>query len=118
MRLSDAGLRWRPTKLIYADHRPTPWLTEAAAPRSLEPIVRRTIEVFDLLPRRHKRPPSPGENRQSYQRKDAEERECCVGSNSTPIRPTEADKNEVAYQEERQRCNTKAAHPRRGAMFL
>jgi hypothetical protein len=30
MRLSDAGLRRRPTKLIYTDHRPTPWLSEAA----------------------------------------------------------------------------------------
>ena len=28
MRLSDAGLRQRPTKLIYPDHRPSPWLTE------------------------------------------------------------------------------------------
>jgi len=41
MRLSDAGLRQRPTKLIYLNHRPPPWLTEDAAPRSLEPIVRR-----------------------------------------------------------------------------
>jgi hypothetical protein len=30
MRLSDAGLRRRPTKLIYPDHRPPPWLTEDA----------------------------------------------------------------------------------------
>jgi hypothetical protein len=29
MRLSDAGLRCRPTKLIYPDHRIPPWLTEA-----------------------------------------------------------------------------------------
>jgi len=28
MKLSDAGLRRRATKLIYPDHRPTPWLTE------------------------------------------------------------------------------------------
>jgi hypothetical protein len=28
MRLSDAGLRQRQTKLIYPDHRPTPCLTE------------------------------------------------------------------------------------------
>jgi hypothetical protein len=41
MRLSDAGLRCRPTKLIYPNHRPPPWLTEDATPRSLEPIVRR-----------------------------------------------------------------------------
>jgi hypothetical protein len=41
MRLSDAGLRRRPTKLIYPNHRLPPWLIEAATPRSLEPIVRR-----------------------------------------------------------------------------
>jgi hypothetical protein len=29
-RLSDAGQRQRPTKLIYADHRLPPWLTEDA----------------------------------------------------------------------------------------
>jgi hypothetical protein len=40
MSLSDAGLRRRQTKLIYPDHRPSAWLTEDAAPRSLEPIVR------------------------------------------------------------------------------
>src|ERR1700733_11409083 len=40
MRLSDAGLRRRPTKLIYPHHRLPPWLTEYATPRSLEPIVR------------------------------------------------------------------------------
>ena len=45
MRLSDAGLRRHQTKLIYPDHRHPPWLTENATPRSLEPIVRRTIEV-------------------------------------------------------------------------
>src|SRR5882672_4391645 len=28
MRLIDAGLRRRPTKLIYLNHRPPPWLTE------------------------------------------------------------------------------------------
>src|SRR5476651_1439251 len=32
MRLSDAGMRRRPTKLIYPDHRPTPWLIEDATP--------------------------------------------------------------------------------------
>ena len=32
MRLSDAGLRQQPTKLIYPDHRFPPWLTEDAAP--------------------------------------------------------------------------------------
>jgi hypothetical protein len=31
MRLSDAGVRRQETKLIYPNHRPTPWLTEAAA---------------------------------------------------------------------------------------
>jgi hypothetical protein len=40
MRLSDAGLRSRQTKLIYPDHRPSPWLIEVSAPRSLQPIVR------------------------------------------------------------------------------
>jgi len=30
MRLSDAGLRRRQTKLIYLNHRPPPWLTEDA----------------------------------------------------------------------------------------
>jgi hypothetical protein len=41
MRLSDAGLRRRQTKLIYPNHRPSPWSTEDAVPRSLEPLVRR-----------------------------------------------------------------------------
>jgi hypothetical protein len=40
MRLSDAELHQRPTKLIYPNHRVPPCLTEDAAPRSLEPIVR------------------------------------------------------------------------------
>jgi hypothetical protein len=31
MRLSDAGMRCRKTKLIYPDYRPPPWLTEDAA---------------------------------------------------------------------------------------
>jgi hypothetical protein len=43
MRLSDAGLRRRQPKLIYPDHRPSPWRIEDAAPRSLEPIVRRRL---------------------------------------------------------------------------
>jgi hypothetical protein len=30
MRLSDAGLRRRQTKLIYPDHLPPPWSTEDA----------------------------------------------------------------------------------------
>jgi len=41
MRLSDAGLHQRQTKALYPNHRLPPWLTEDAAPRSLEPIVRR-----------------------------------------------------------------------------
>jgi len=41
MRLSDAGMRRRQTKLIYSNHRLPPWLAEDATPRSLEPIVRR-----------------------------------------------------------------------------
>jgi hypothetical protein len=40
MRLSDAGLRRRPTKLIYFNHRPAPWPNEDGTPRSLDPIVR------------------------------------------------------------------------------
>jgi hypothetical protein len=40
MRLSDVGRHRHQTKLIYPDHPPSPWLTEDAAPRSLEPIVR------------------------------------------------------------------------------
>ena len=40
MRLSDAGLHQRQTKALYPNHRLPPWLTEDAAPRSLEPIVR------------------------------------------------------------------------------
>jgi hypothetical protein len=43
IRLSDAGLRRRPTKLIYPHCPFPPWLTEGATPRSLEPIVRRRI---------------------------------------------------------------------------
>jgi len=33
IRLSDAGLRSRTTKLIYPNHRSPPWLTEVAIPR-------------------------------------------------------------------------------------
>src|SRR5580658_4484940 len=33
MRLSDAGLRRRQPKLIYSNHRPSPWLNEDANPR-------------------------------------------------------------------------------------
>jgi hypothetical protein len=45
MRLSDAGLRRHESKLLYPNHRPTPWLPEDAAPRSLEPIVRWVAEA-------------------------------------------------------------------------
>jgi hypothetical protein len=38
--LSDAGMRCRPTKLIYPDHRLPPCPTEDANLRSLEPIAR------------------------------------------------------------------------------
>jgi hypothetical protein len=48
MRLSDAGLRRRQTKLIYPDHRSSPWSNEDDAPRSLEPIVRFLRDRFDL----------------------------------------------------------------------
>ena len=40
MRLSDAGMRRRKTKLLYLNHRLPPWHTEDALPRSLEPMVR------------------------------------------------------------------------------
>jgi hypothetical protein len=36
MRLSDAGLRRRETKVIYLNHPLLPWLAEAAPPRSLQ----------------------------------------------------------------------------------
>jgi hypothetical protein len=39
MRLSDAGLRRHPTKLIYPNHRLPPWFIEDAAPRSLELLL-------------------------------------------------------------------------------
>src|ERR1700760_4105880 len=40
MKLSDARLRRRETKLIYPDHRPTPCPSEVIAQPSLKPIVR------------------------------------------------------------------------------
>jgi hypothetical protein len=40
MRLSDAGLRYWQSKLLYPNHRSPPGLTEDATPRSLQPIVR------------------------------------------------------------------------------
>jgi hypothetical protein len=43
MRLNDAGLHQRQPKAVYPDHRPTPWRTEDAAPRSFEPIVRSQV---------------------------------------------------------------------------
>jgi hypothetical protein len=45
MRLSDAGMRRRPTKLLYPNHRPPTWLNEDASTRSLEPIVRSAATV-------------------------------------------------------------------------
>jgi hypothetical protein len=48
MRLSDAGLLRRPSKRIYPNHKPPPWLTEDAAPRSLEPIVRQPHHAVHL----------------------------------------------------------------------
>jgi hypothetical protein len=39
MRLSDAGLRQRPTKLIYPDHRPHSLAYRRRGPRSFQPIV-------------------------------------------------------------------------------
>jgi hypothetical protein len=56
--LSDPRLRCRETKLLYPNHRSPPGLTEDAAPRSLEPIVRRRAGRRDAwkqvtLPRRN-----------------------------------------------------------------
>jgi hypothetical protein len=39
MRLSDAGLRQRQTKALNPNHQSPPWLSEDAAPRSLEPLL-------------------------------------------------------------------------------
>ena len=52
MRLSDAGVRRRQTKLIYPNHRSPSWLIEDTTPRSLEPIVRhyRFIQMQQLSP--------------------------------------------------------------------
>ena len=47
MRLSDAGLRRRTTKLLYLNHRPPPWLTEDSTPRSLEPFVRAPSDALN-----------------------------------------------------------------------
>src|SRR5450631_4223745 len=52
MRLSDAGLRCRQTKLIYPNHRLPPWLTEDSTPRSLEPIVGRILCATAVLSQR------------------------------------------------------------------
>jgi hypothetical protein len=49
MRLRDVGLRRRQTRLIYTNHRPSPWLIEASAPRSLQPIVRQTVP-YNFIP--------------------------------------------------------------------
>jgi hypothetical protein len=46
MRLSDAELRRRKTKLIYPNHRFPPWLNGDDTPRSLEPIVRPPQSVW------------------------------------------------------------------------
>jgi hypothetical protein len=50
MRLSDAGLHQRRTKALYLNHRLPPWFTEAATPRSLEPIVRQSLALQFVLP--------------------------------------------------------------------
>src|SRR5258708_5088786 len=50
IRLSDARLRRRQTELVYPNHRPTPWLIEDVASRSLEPIVRRYARDFSTQP--------------------------------------------------------------------
>jgi hypothetical protein len=41
-----------------------------------------------------------------------------VGSNPIPVSPSEADKNEITYQEERKRYDTKPTRPRRGSVLL
>jgi hypothetical protein len=40
MRLSDAGLRQRQTKLLYSNHRSPPWLKEDRTP-----AIARTVEM-------------------------------------------------------------------------
>ena len=53
MRSSDAGLHRPKSKLIYANHRLPPWLTENATPRALEPIVRPDGELPELVAHRN-----------------------------------------------------------------
>src|SRR3984957_5188670 len=57
MRLHDAGSRQGKTKAVYPHHRLPLWPTEDAAPRFLEPIVRRQHETWhergSTLTRRH-----------------------------------------------------------------
>jgi hypothetical protein len=51
MRLSDAILRWRQTKLLYRDHRPTPWLSEDTT-QTIARTVRyqsRLVQYFRLF---------------------------------------------------------------------
>src|ERR1700755_364616 len=57
MRLSDARLRRRQSKLIYPNHRPSPCLIETAPSRSLEPIVRSLTSLPILV-----RPMEPDEH--------------------------------------------------------
>ena len=47
MRLSDAGLRRRQTKVLYPNHRFPPWLTEAATTRDRS---NRLLAVTTRLP--------------------------------------------------------------------
>jgi hypothetical protein len=48
IRLSDAGLRYRQTKLLYPDHRLPPWLTRRD-PRSLHRLLENTIKPFHSI---------------------------------------------------------------------
>jgi hypothetical protein len=53
LRLSDAGLRCRQTKLLYPNHRLPSWLSEDVTPRSLE-----LLDSVSFAERRDKCPKS------------------------------------------------------------
>jgi hypothetical protein len=64
MRLSDAGLRQRPTKLIYTDHRLPPCVTEDA-PRDRS---NRLLGQYARLPRLEFFPKHPAQRRFVHRR--------------------------------------------------
>jgi hypothetical protein len=57
MRLSDAGLRQRPTKLLYPNHRLPPWLSEDAprdrSNRLLDPALPKKARIRVLIHKHH-----------------------------------------------------------------